>query len=96
MTDMNKKLKATLERIIRERLDGLHITKIEMRSDKDFDGDEVYYITVVFDAKKGKPDPERAAGLVRYVRSGLGNRSDHFPIFRYISEGDAKRIGIEA
>ena len=93
---MKKNVIHTIEKIIRKEMNDLTITNIKIDESTDFDGDTIFRITVVFDGKTGIPNADKMAGLVRHVRSQIENEVSYFPIFKFISQADARGIGIAA
>lgn len=90
---MSDDIKAIIESVVRERLDGTQIQNVIITEDVDYEGDRVFRVMVVFDPAKGKLDSQRISGLARHLRSKL-EESDAFshPIFRFISQSDAKKL----
>lgn len=90
---MRDNLKDIIESVIRERLAGSTITEVRVTEDEDYEGDRILRVMVVFDGSKGRPDSHRMSGLARHLRSKLDaeNAFSH-PVFRFISQADAKRL----
>ena len=96
-TDMSAEIKAIIESVVRERLADAQIQKVIVKEDKDYEGDRIFRVMIVFDATKGKLDSHRISGLARHLRSKL-EETDAFshPIFRFVSQSDAKKLLPEA
>jgi len=79
--------------VVKERLNGVTIESIEVERDVDSDGDPILRITVVFDAEGAELDPEKLVTIPRHLRSKLKKPDvDRFPMFSFISKGDAKKL----
>lgn len=90
---MTNDIRQIIEAVVRERLVDTRILNVEIDEDEDFEGDAVYRVTVVYDHVSGLVDADRAAGLARHTRSKLGERNVFtFPIFRFVSQSDAKKL----
>ena len=87
---MRAKVKEIIEGVVRERLTGTDVIDVQVKEDKDCEGDTIYRVTVVYDSVTGRLDSEKTASLARYTRSRLAGR-DAFPIFSFISRSDVKR-----
>lgn len=90
---MTNDIKQIIESVVRERLSDARILNVEIEEDEDYDGDIVYRVMVVYDHENGLVDAQKAAGLARHTRSRLGERNVfNFPIFRFVSQSDAKKL----
>lgn len=82
-----------IETCVRERFEGAPIEAIRVKSEVDYDGDTVYRVTVIFDAKKGPLDAHKTAGITRHIRHRLlAKDEDAFPIFAFVSKSDAANL----
>ncbi len=82
-----------IERVVREQLSDAVVDRVTVQEDIDHDGDEILRVFVIFDAGKGRPDPNRTVSMVRHVRERLHEvKEDRFPIISYVSTSDAKRM----
>lgn len=86
-----------IDRVVRERFKDVAIQRVSVVRDTDYQDDDVFRVTVVFD-HKGPLDAQRTAGLVRHLRHSLIDelKEDTFPIVAFISKSDAARMGAEA
>jgi hypothetical protein len=85
--------KQLIEQVVRERLDGSQIVSVEVAEDEDCEGEGVYRVVVVYDEAEGLPDSHKTLALTRHTRSRLAEvGSLKFPIFRFLSQADAKRV----
>ena len=90
---MSDDIKAIIESVVRERLAGSQIQQVIIKEDEDYEGDRIFRVMVVFDATKGKLDSHRISGLARHLRSRLeGVDAFSHPIFRFVSQADAKKL----
>lgn len=90
---MDAKLASKVERTIRDRFSDVTIESVRIVEDVDSDGDPILVITVVYEAKGGKLDPHKTAGLVRHLRPQLIESNQRsFPILRFMSRADAARL----
>lgn len=86
-----------IDEVVRERFRDANIIDVRVTEDTDADGDPVFKITVVFEARSGRVDAHKAAGLIRHVRPKLlENNETKFPHFRFVSKADAQRLKPEA
>ena len=89
---MKASINKTIEETVRQQFAGVQIDDVRIERDTDYDGDDVFRITVVFSAKDGL-DAERTKGLVRHVRASLAERDEQsFPIISFRSFADDKRL----
>jgi hypothetical protein len=87
---MTEDIQEVIEGVVRERLADARILDVQVKEDEDCDGDKVYRVNVIFE---GALDAHRMAGLVRHARARLSERNMYsFPLFRFISQSDAKRL----
>lgn len=90
---MRAEIKGIIEGVVKERLNDVRILDVQVEEDTDWEGDAIYRVMVVFDSATGRLDADKTAGLVRHTRSRLSETgSFKFPIFRFISQSDAKRL----
>lgn len=88
---MTEDIKQIIEGVVRERLTDTRIVDVQVTEDEDCDGDTVYRVNVIFDG--GPLDAHKTAGLVRHTRARLSkSNAFRFPIFRFISQADAKKL----
>ena len=93
---MQADIKKALEKIVREQFAGVQIDAVRVEPDTDYDGNDIFRVTVVFDAKNGL-DAEKAKGLVRHMRAQLRKKADFaFPVVSFRSRTDDKRLNAEA
>jgi hypothetical protein len=96
-TDANiKKIKKIVDQTLTRDFDRVAIRNIEVQKGLDRDGEEVLRIAVVFDGERKDVDARKLSGAVRQVRpklQAIGERA--FPLFSFISSGDARRVGLE-
>jgi hypothetical protein len=85
------------DRVVRERFKDYAIQSVTAVRDTDYEDDDVFRVTVVFD-HKGPLDPHKSAGLVRHLRHALMAelQDNTFPIVAFVSKSDAARMGTEA
>ena len=99
MKIMNDHIKQIIEHVVRERLSSetVRIMDVKIVEDADSADENVYSVMVTYEAPYGVLDPDKTLGLVRHTRSKLAASSESaFPIFRFVSQSDAKKIGIAA
>lgn len=89
---MKADIKKTLEKIVREQFVGVQIDAVRVEPDTDYDGNDIFRVTIVFDAKNGL-DAEKAKSLVRHMRAQLTKKADFaFPVVAFRSRADDKRL----
>lgn len=92
----DKTLSEVVERVVKERFSDAVINSVEIKMDVDSDGDPVLLVTVVFDANNELLNKNRMVGLVRHLRSELGNVNfDGFPLVSFISRKEAEKLRLE-
>ncbi len=86
-----------IDRVVRERFKDYAIQSVTAVRDTDFEDENVFRVTVVFD-HKGPLDARKSAGLVRHLRHALIGelQESTFPIVAFISKSDAARMRTEA
>jgi hypothetical protein len=90
---MTNDIKEVIEAVVRERLSAAPILDVEIEEDEDFEGNAIFRVMVIYDQATGLIDAQKAAGLVRHTRSRLGEHNVvNFPIFRFVSQSDAKKL----
>lgn len=91
---MTADIKSIIDGVVRERLaSDARILDVRVEEDEDFDGDTVYRVMVIFDSATGRLSADKTAGLARHTRSRLSESNVFkFPIFRFISQSDAKKL----
>lgn len=88
---MREDIKDIIEEVVRERLSNANIVDVRVDEDTDCDGEDVYRVSVIYAGHK--LDTEKTSSLIRYTRSRLRERNSYeFPIFRFISQSDMKRL----
>lgn len=78
-----------IEQVVRKRLDGIDIVRVDVTEGEDHDGDPSFYIRVVFDAAvedMGGARMNAAAGDTR--RHLLERGEDRFPYMSFMSRED--------
>jgi hypothetical protein len=94
---VKREIAEIIESVIRERLTGVDIDRVQINEETDYDGDAVFRIMVVFDNKKAPLDSQKTSGIVRHIRHKLLERQETaFPIFAFVSKSDAAGIKTEA
>ncbi|MBV1707649.1 MAG: hypothetical protein KGQ37_10630 [Hyphomicrobiales bacterium] len=94
---MTNSLEKVVKQTVRQHLDGATIDTITVQPDEDSDGDPVLRITVVISSDMGAIDPRRLTSMGRIMRPKLEDLGEPgFPIFRFISKRDYKRLKHEA
>lgn len=95
---MTADIKSIIEGVVRERLAAdARILDVRIEEDEDCDGDSVYRVMVIFDSETGRLNADKTAGLARHTRSRLSESNVfNFPIFRFISQSDAKKLQVAA
>ncbi len=94
---MVKSLEEVVEQTVRQHLQGTTIDAITVQPDEGSDGDPVLWITVVISSDMGAIDPRRLTSMGRIMRPELEDLGEPgFPIFRFISKRDYKRLKHEA
>jgi hypothetical protein len=93
-------IKDLIEAVIRERLSSAAIHKVVVTSDEDADGDAVLRVAVILEGKHSDLDRDKVVGLIRHLRSKLGDSEDHaaahaFPILSFMSKNEAKSLRLE-
>lgn len=99
MNVMNDAIKRIIESTVRDRFasETVHILDVTVSDDFDDFDQAIYSVTVIYEAPKGILDPDKTLGIVRHTRSRLAETNESgFPIFRFVSQSDAKKIGIAA
>ncbi len=88
------RLRETVETVIRRRLPGSDIDRVDARLDEDWEGDPIVAITVVL-TRPEVPDAGGMVGMVGELRPALETLGiEHFPIVSYVSRAEAKRLGL--
>lgn len=92
-----RSIKEIVDSILRERFEGVDIVSINVRPDKDDDGDDILVIDVVFDGKAKSLDASKTSGLVRRMipeiqESGVRG----FPILSFIAKSELRKKRPEA
>lgn len=83
------RVKQLIRRVATERLSGAQIVSVEVREDKDFDGDPIFIVNFVIDSANQKLDRKQVSGLVRHIRSELAELEEYsFPLVSFISKTD--------
>jgi hypothetical protein len=94
---MKRDIAEIIEAVVRERLAGVAIDRVQINEETDYDGDAVFRILVVFDNNKAPLDSHKTSGIVRHIRHKLLERQETaFPIFAFVSKSDAAGIKTEA
>lgn len=94
---MTEDIKTAIEATVRERLTEAKVQNVTVTEDKDNEGDRIYRVLVVYDARNGKLDAHRMSGLARHIRARLeASELSAYPIFRFVSQSDAKKLKSEA
>lgn len=74
----------------------IKIVNVKVSHQLDDDGDHVLRIFIIFEWKKGKVDPKKLAGAVRYLRPKLNEiKETAFPLLSFITKSDAEQTGFE-
>ena len=76
-----------VELVVEQQLAPAQIVDLSVKEAEDADGDPIFRISVVFNAKEGRLDPERVLGLIRHLRNKLG--SDRFPVLSFMTSEEA-------
>ena len=77
-----------IEGTVRERF-GSQISSVRVARGTDYDGDDIFRVTVVFDGD-APLDAHKTSGIVRHTRHKLLARNERaFPIFDFVSKADA-------
>jgi hypothetical protein len=85
-----------IERVVREKFSDEAIDTVRVVTGRDYDGDEVFNVTVVY-SKNGPLDSHKTSKIVRHVRHKLLEKQQTaFPIFTFRSKSDAARLKPEA
>lgn len=91
MADVRK----IIETVVRERLADAGVVDVRIEEDIDSEGDAIFRVMVIFD--KNLSDARKTTGLARHTRARLNEAGNsRFPIFRFVSQSDAKRLTAEA
>ena len=90
-------IQTLIDRVVRERFQDVAIQSVSVARDTDYEDENVFRVTVVFD-QKGPLDAQKSAGLVRHLRHALIDelKESTFPIVAFVSKSDAARMGTEA
>ena len=89
---VSRSLNKVISEVVRQEFSGANIQTVLVREDVDDDGDDVLFITVVFDSAKNI-DASKAVGLARHLRPAFEKRhEERFPIISYRSAADHKRL----
>jgi hypothetical protein len=85
-------------RALKRHLPKLDAVAVNVREAEDFlDGDPVWRVAVVYDPRKGEPDPRGVGALAGDVYGKLWDAGDRrFPVYRYISKTDLGKAEPEA
>lgn len=90
---MDARIKSIIDKTVRDRLGEAAIHSVNIIEDVDFDGQPVFRVTVIFEAKRGKLDAEKTSGITRHIRHKLLEIDESkFPFFRFVSTSDAKAL----
>ena len=96
MASSFKTLASVIENVVRERFGQGTIESVEIKESKDFDGDGIFIVDVVFTGK-GPLDDEKTSSVIRYIRRALREHSEErFPVISFTSEPDAAGRSAEA
>lgn len=89
MTSSGGQLHDLVEEIVKGRFDAIKIVRVDVEEGRDHDGDDVLFVTVVFDGDAKDMKADRMAGLARHLRSGLAKIGEtRFPLTSYLSATD--------
>lgn len=86
---LDKAAAKIIEDVVREQLADAAVEKVTVEESTDHDGDAIFRVSIVFDDKKGRLDPEKTVGLARHARSKLtGESAFRFPIFSFVAKSE--------
>ena len=80
-----------IDSTVRERLAGTRINDVRVVEGKDDEGDDVIFVTVIYD-QKGGLDASKTATIVRHIRHKISDPTIGFPIITYVSKSDAASL----
>lgn len=79
--------------VVRERLKDVKIESVTVERDVDSAGEQILRVTVVFDSRSKKLDADKMLGMSRHLKSRLTqDEAGLFPMFRFVSKGDAAKL----
>lgn len=91
-----KTLSTVIENVVRSRFGQGVIESVGIKEAKDFDGDPIFVVDVIFTGK-GPLDDEKTSSVIRYIRRELRAHSDErFPVISFTSQPDAAGMSAEA
>ncbi len=77
-----------------DKFTNIQIVKIDVRHDKNRDGEDILRIVIVFDGTIKKADAKQVAGAARYIKPGLTKiDADLFPLLSFVSKLDYEESG---
>lgn len=86
-------LKSEIENVVRNEIHSGEIVNVIVDRDRNFDGDPIINVKIVYDNKKKKLDVDETLGLKTLVRKKLYEiGEDAFPIFYYILKSEAGKL----
>ncbi|SIO48700.1 hypothetical protein SAMN05444722_2575 [Rhodovulum sp. ES.010] len=78
-----------IEEVVRDRFADVRIVRVDVEEGQDHDGDQVFFVRVVFDSEIKDLDAAKLSGITRHLRSRLFDLGDErFPYTRFISQAD--------
>lgn len=79
---------------MRDEFGDSNIIDVHVDEDVDYEGDDIYRVTIVFNSKTGSLDPKKMSGLVRHIGSELKENMYRFPVLSFVSKAEAGKLGI--
>jgi len=94
--ETRRDIAALIEGAVREHFAGSIIDAVDVREDRDDEGQPAFHITVVFDAP-GLLDPRKTVSIARHVRRRLlAQNEPGFPLITFMSRRDARGLKVAA
>jgi hypothetical protein len=77
-------IRRAITNVVRERFDSVGIVRVEVEEGLDHDGEQAFFVRVIFDADANDLPAERLSGIKRHLRSTLEKLGEHrFPYTRF-------------
>ena len=92
-----KQIQAWLDELSREEFKEIKVVAINVRSDIGADGDKMFNVSLVYEGKPKRLNPEKTLGLTRKLLARLTKAGESgFPIISFIAQSDLGKTKPEA
>jgi len=82
-----------IKSVLEDRFRNVNILSINVMPDIDEHGDQVLFVTVVFDGEKKRLDTKETSSLARRVLPRMEEiGDDRFPIFSFIAKSELRNV----